>query len=398
MKKILFLGGSKFQLPPIIYAKENGYYTITCDNIPDNPGHTYSDEYHNISIVDMDAVLDLARSLKVDGIVAYASDVAARTQAYVANRLGLPSNPYESVKILTNKDLFREFMRKHNFLTPKSKGYLNFGDLHSEIENYSLPLMIKPIDASGSKGVTKLHDLSGLKGAFDDAMSFSIDKRVIVEEFFERSNYQIAGDGFVVDGVLVFKSWANEHFDKLCNPLVPIGESFPSVEPIDKQEIAKDEYQRLLRLLNITTGALNFDFQFNKDGSLFILELGPRNGGNLIPEVIAHSTGVDLVSYTVKAALGVDCSDLKQAESKGFYSSYMLHSLDTGIFKEIFYSEEIKQNIVYEKVYVKPGDKVNKFNNSNDTLGTMIMKFDNENEMLEKMDNMEKYLRVIIED
>ena len=117
-KRILFLGGSKFQLPPIKYAKSQGHYVITCDYLPDNPGHAFADEYHNVSTTDLKAVLELAKRLKIDGVVAYASDPAAPTCAYVGNKLGLPSNPYESVLTLARKDLFRAFLDKHNFHTP----------------------------------------------------------------------------------------------------------------------------------------------------------------------------------------------------------------------------------------------------------------------------------------
>ena len=105
------LGGSMQQIPAIVQAKEKGLYTITCDYLPENPGHKYSDEFHNVSTTDKQAVLELARKLDIDGIVAYASDPAAPTAAYVAQELGLPGNPYESVEILTQKDLFRDFWR-----------------------------------------------------------------------------------------------------------------------------------------------------------------------------------------------------------------------------------------------------------------------------------------------
>ena len=98
MKKILMLGGTMQQIPIIKLAKEMGLYVITCDYAPENPGHKYADEYHNVSTTDVDGVLELAKELKIDGIVAYASDPAAPTAAYVAEKLGLPGNPYESVQ------------------------------------------------------------------------------------------------------------------------------------------------------------------------------------------------------------------------------------------------------------------------------------------------------------
>lgn len=396
-KRILFLGGSKFQIPPIKYAKEQGYYVITCDYLPDNPGHVYADEYHNVSTTDIEAVLELSRALQIDGIVAYASDPAAPTQAYVANAMGLPSNPFESVMILSRKDYFRSFLEKHDFLVPKSESFDTLEASLTWFKALEKPVIVKPVDSSGSKGVTKIYEEQELEAAFTYALEFSRAKRVVVEEFFERDGYQVAGDGFVVDGELVFRCWANEHFDKNCNPFVPIGESFPSIMTDYTLEQAQKETQRLLDLLGMQQGALNFDFHYNKNGDFSFLELGPRNGGNLIPEVIKYATGVDLVKYTVDSALGLDCSDLHMKEVEGYYSSYMLHAVEDGMVKEIWYSDEIKENIIEETIFIEPGEKVKKFDGSNHTLGTMIMKFASKEEMLEKMDNMEKYLQVRIE-
>ncbi len=397
-KRILFLGASQFQIAPILYAKEQGHYVITCDYLPSNPGHKFADEYHNVSTTDKEAVLKLATKLKIDGIVAYASDPAAPTQAYVGNKLGLPSNPYDSVMILTRKDYFRDFLKEHDFLVPKSKSFYDLEEAYSWFLELEKPVIVKPVDSSGSKGVSKVNVRGELKRAFNYALEFSREKKVVLEEFFYRDGYQVAGDGFVVDGKLVFRSWANEHFDKLSNQFVPIGESFPSI--MNKENVLKahSETERLLTLLNIKSGALNFDFHFNKEGEFSFLELGPRNGGNLIPEVIKYATGVDLVKYTVDAALGMDCSSLSMVEPTGFYSSYILHALKDGEVEDIWYSDEIKKNIIEENIFINIGDKVTKFNGSHATLGTMIMKFDTQEEMLEKMDNMEKYLKVIIKE
>jgi biotin carboxylase len=395
-KRILFLGGSKFQIPPIKYAKEQGHYVITCDYLPDNPGHKYADEYHNVSTTDKEEVLALAEKLKVDGIVAYASDPAAPTQAYVANLMGLPSNPYESVEILSRKDYFRTFLGENGFLVPKSASFESIGRAFAWFDELEKPVIVKPVDSSGSKGVSKVYTEEELLHAFTHALEFSRAKRVVIEEFFVRDGYQVAGDGFVVDGKLVFRCWANEHFDKLCNLFVPIGESFPSVMTDYTLQQAQSETQRLLDLLNMKQGALNFDFHYNAKGDFSFLELGPRNGGNLIPEVIKYATGVDLIKYTVDSALGLDCSDLQMKEVDGFYSSYMLHAIEDGIVKEIWYSDEIRKNIIEENIFIDIGDEVKKFDGSHHTLGTMIMKFDSQEEMLEKMDNMEKYLKVLV--
>lgn len=394
MKKILFLGGAINQIPPIKYAKEQGHYIITCDYLPDNPGHQLADEYHNISTTDKEAVLKLAKKLNIDAIIAYASDPSAPTQAYVGNRLGLSSNSYESVLILTRKDLFRNFLKVNGFFVPFSKSFYEYEEAKRYFGEYKQPVIVKPIDSSGSKGITKIDDIKNLGTAFEYALSFSREKRVIIEEFIEKVGYQVAGDGFVVNGKLVFKCWANQHNDKYACPFVPVATSYPSIISTLQEAHAHNETQRLLDLLNIKSGALNFEFYYDKNGNLFFQELGPRNGGNLIPEVIKYATDIDLVKYTVDSALGKECSKLKMKKVEGFYSAYMIHALKNGKFKGVWYSDDIKKNILELKLYVDKGANVDKFVNSSNALGAIILQFDSEQEMLEKMDNMDKYFKV----
>ena len=123
MKKILFLGGAPTQIPPIKYALEQGHHVITLDYLPNNPGHKLSHNFYNISTTDKEAVLEVAKAENIDAIVAYASDPAAPTAAYVSEKMGLPGNPYKSVEVLARKDLFREFLAKHNFNVPRSNAF-----------------------------------------------------------------------------------------------------------------------------------------------------------------------------------------------------------------------------------------------------------------------------------
>lgn len=401
MKKVLLLGGSHFQVPAVKTAKRLGYYTITCDYCPNNPGHQYADEYYNISTTDKEAVLELAKKLNIDGIVCYASDPAAPIAAYVAEMLGLPTSPYKSVDILSNKDKFRAFLVENNFNTPKARGYAyeDLDRLLAEISEFHLPVMIKPVDSSGSKGVSRIDSPDNLLTAINDAMGYSRCKRFIVEEYQEKYGYQIAGDGFSVDGELRFRCFANEHFDASgINPYVPVGESWPYVMPARVHEKVHMEIQRLLDLLGMGTQAYNFDIRIDKDENVYLMEVGPRNGGNLIAQVIQYATGVDMVEYTIKAAIGEDCSGLRMAEPKGYWSNYMIHSQNAGILRKVWIDEDfMRNNIVEYEMMFQPGDTIDAFTGSNGTLGTMILKFDSQAEMLEKMDYMKKWVKVIVE-
>lgn len=399
LKKILLLGGSTQQIPAIEYANKAGYYTVLCDYLPDNPGQKYANKFYCVSTTDKEAVLEVAEKEKIDGIVAYASDPAAPTAAYVAEKLGLPTNPYNSVELLTNKDKYRLFLENNNFCTPKAKGYTSIEDAKKEIGFFKLPVIIKPVDSSGSKGVSKVETVNDLEQKLQYALSFSRRKKVIIEEFVEMHGYQIAGDGFSVNGKLIFRCFANDHFNsKGLNPFVPISASFPYNMPKRIHDKIHTEIQRLFDLLNLKTGAYNFDARIDKDENIYLMEIGPRNGGNFIPQVIKYATGVDMIEYTIKAAMGEDCNDIKMSEPKGYWSYYAVHSLKSGILKEIKIKEEVKKNnIVESHMNYKIGDKVPAFVGANGSLGVLIMKFNSMEEMLDMMDNSEKWIEVIVE-
>ncbi len=398
MKKILLLGGANTQIPSILTAKKMGYYTITCDYLPDNPGHKFADEYHNVSTTDKEAVLALAKELQIDGILAYATDVAAATAAYVSEAMGFPTSPYKSVDILTNKDKFRAFLEENGFCTPRARGYSSVEEAKKDLENFKFPVMVKPVDSAGSKGVARMDDASQLEELVENALQYSRCKRFIIEEYVEKYRYQIAGDGFSVDGKLVFRCFANEHFsNKAASPYVPIGESFPYDMPKEVHEKVHAEIQRLLTLLDMKTQAYNFDIRIDKDYNVYLMEVGPRNGGNMIAQVIEKATGIPFVEYMLKAAMGEDCSDLKMVEPEGFWSCYILHTLKEGNFKRIQYTDEIKKNIVEEHIHVKEGEKLIPFTGSNGTVGVLILRYDSMEEMLHKMDNMYDYITVEVE-
>ena len=174
MKKILLLGGSSQQVVAIETAKQLGLNTVLCDYLPDNPGQYHADKFYQVSTTDKDAILKVAQDEQVDYIIAYASDPAAPTAAYVAEKLGLPTNPYKAVETLCNKDMFRDFLAAHGFNAPRAAGFTSKNDAKADIENFTLPIIIKPVDSSGSKGATVLHELDGLDEALDFAFSFSL--------------------------------------------------------------------------------------------------------------------------------------------------------------------------------------------------------------------------------
>ena len=401
MKKLMLLGGSAQQVVAIEKAKELGYYTVLCDYLSNNPGQYVADVFYQISTTDKDVVLDVALKENIDGILAYASDPAAPTAAYVAEKLNLPGSPYKSVEILCNKDLFRDFLAKNGFCTPLAKGYSDVSIALRDIENgvFKLPVIIKPVDSSGSKGVGKVSVTSEAKEKLEYAMGFSRGKKIIVEEFVEKFGYQIAGDGLSVDGKLVFRYFANDHFNPKCiNPFVPISASFPYNMPKEIHNKIHDEIQRLLTLLDMRTTTYNFDIRIDKDYNVYLMEIAPRDGGNYIPQIIRYATGVDLVEYSVRAAMGETIQLPSSMNGDGYWAYYAVHSLKDGVLKEVEISPDVaRNNIVENHILRKPGDGIKAFTGANTTLGILLMKFDSMEQMLDMMDNSEKWINVVLE-
>ncbi len=399
MKRILFLGGALQQIPAIKKAKELGHYVITCDYLPNNPGHKFADEYHNVSTTDKEKVLELAKTLSLDGVVAYASDPAALTAAYVCETLGLPTSPMKSVEILSRKDLFRAFLTERGFRVPKAKGYT---EIEAGIADYDLfrkPIMVKPVDSSGSKGVVKVSDKSELRGAIEEALSYSRSGIYIIEEFIQKKGYQISGDGFSVDGKLVFASYGNELYQKSgMRDYVAMGEFWPTLFPKEIIQKLNDQLQRLITELNMQTTAYNIEAIVDENDEVYILEFAPRNGGSYIPQLIQYATGVDLVEYTVKAAIGEDCSDLCDKPTVGFWSNYMIFSKKSGKFVKIRFEEGFEQkNLLEVHCTASVGDEVHAYSNTTNSLGTVLFKAETLEEITEITDRIENYMEVVVE-
>lgn len=397
MKKIMMLGGNSFQLSATKRAKELGYYVISVDYLPDNPAHKFADEYHNVSTTDKEAVLELARKLDIDGILAFASDVSAPTAAYVSEALGLPTNPYDAVMVLTHKDLFRDFMTKNNLQSSHAKAFHSMEEGREFFNSLDLPLIIKPVDSSGSKGVVKVTSRDQYESAYSEAEEYSLSKHVIIEDFIEKNGYQIDGDGFVKDGKIIFFGVMDQHNDLVMAPYVPIGLSRPSIQDKNVQKKAQDLIQKIYDLLGVKFGAFNFEYITDKKGDVYLLEIGPRNGGNFIPDTIKYATGIDMITASIKACVGDDYDDCFIQKSEKIATSFVVHSLETGIYKGLDISPEVEKCIVENRMFVEPGDKVTRFHNGGDTIGIMCLEFDTVEHMNHCMDNMNDYIKVIVE-
>lgn len=396
LKKLMILGGSRYALPIIKTAHDLGFYVITCDYLPDNFAHRYSDEYHNVSIVDMDAVYEDAYRSNIDGIMSFACDPGVVTAAYVAEKMGLPSvGSYEAVSILQNKGLFRRYLSDNGFNVPIARSYSCYEDAQKELDIFQWPVMVKPVDSAGSKGVKKVDEKNQLKESFEYALSFSKSKKVIIEDYLEQKGFSSDTDSFSINGVMKMVTFNCQRFDKKAsNPYTPAAYSWPSSMSIEHQNELKNEIQRLVTLLNLGTSIYNIETRECINGNAYIMECSPRGGGNRLAECIKLATGVDLLKASVLAAMGGQVTDVDQKPYTGNWAEVILHGDCCGIFKGLKVSSELDNYLVETDLWINKGDLIHSFNGANDAIGTMVYCFDDKETMERVLLNQNEYISV----
>lgn len=399
-KKLMLLGGLRYLLPVIEAAHRHGIHVITVDYLPDNIAHKYSDEYHNVSIIDKDAVLELAKRLQIDGIMSFAVDPGVVSAAYVAEKMGLPFQcSYEAACILQNKSRFRQFLADNGFNVPNARGYSEAGEALKDVDYFNWPVIVKPVDSAGSKGVTRVDDPADLPAAIAHALDCSPSRHFIIEDFLELDGFQSSTDVFTVNGVLSHCPFSDQLFDwNAVNPYVPAIEIWPSTMPQLVQNELRNELQRLFKLLNCKTGIYNVESRLCKNGKAYIMEVSPRGGGNRIAELQRLATGVDLIEAEMLKALNLPFSKIQDANLSDYWCNYILHTNQRGEYQGIKYSCGFKEACVVEEgILVKAGDAVHPFTGANQSLGTIFLRFDNRQELDRFVQSPTSYISIVVE-
>ena len=402
-KKLMLLGGIRYLLPAIEAAHKHDIYVITVDYLPNNIAHKYSDEYHNVSILEKDKekVLALAKELKIDGILSYAVDPGVVAAAYVAEQMGLPFTcSYGAACILQDKSRFRQLLAENGFNAPHAKGYIKVDDAIKDVDYFNWPVIVKPVDSAGSKGVSRVDDPKDLPKAITHALDESHNGHFIVEDFLELDGFQSSADCFSVDGKLVYADYSDQLFDKdAANPYTPALEIWPSTMKQEHQNYLTSELQRLLTLLNCGTGLYNVESRLCKNGKPYIMEVSPRAGGNRIAELQRIGTGIDLIEAEVLKAVGEPIpNNITMPQYDGCYVNDIAHSLKAGTYQGIRYDDTFKQNhVISEAFYPTIGDHVEAFHGANNAVGSIFLKFASREECDKKKARLSEYIKINVE-
>ena len=399
MKKLMILGGSRYALPVIKAAHDLDAYVITCDYLPDNIAHKYSDEYCNISIVEKEKVLEAAKSRNIDGIVSFACDPGVVTAAYVAEKMGLPfQGSYESTKILQDKGLFRQFLIDNGFNCPHAKRYTDPKEPFNDIEYFNWPVIVKPVDSAGSKGVTRVDNPKELDTAIETAIAGSIGSAFIIEDFLTFKGYHSSTDVFTIDGEVKFVSFSDQLFDTQANnPYTPAQIIWPSSMAEEDQKYLADEIQRLMKLLKMKTGIYNIESCVGEDGKPYIMEVSPRGGGCKIAELQTLAYGIDFIEAEVRAALGYPVQINKTCECNGTWCEMVIHTQndESGIYEGLDLDPTFEdKHIEVIDLSVQPGDMVHPFTGANMALGDMFLKFSSREELNKHMNTVNDWMKI----
>ena len=397
MKKLLLLGGARYLLPVIKTAHALGLYVITCDYLPDNYAHRYADAYYNVSIIDKEAVLQLAKELAVDGIMSFACDPGVETMAYVCEKLGLPCvGSYEAVLTLQDKVRFRDFLRKNGFNVPHARGFSACAEFLENAAEFHLRVIVKSADSAGSKGVTRLDSTQDAAQAIERALAYSKTKRFIVEEFIEKQGDSSDCDCFSVNGKMVFVSFSNQKFDpQAINPYTPAGYTWPPQMPAQAQAYLAAELDRVCKLLGLGSSVYNVETRVGKDGKAYIMEMSPRGGGNRLSEMMRYVAHTDLIEQAILAALGEPCKIEAMPHYEGYWYEHILHAQSEGTFINVQIDEDLQKHLVERDLWVKKGDFVHKFTGANETIGTLIFKFESLQDLENTVKNNKTLIRIV---
>ncbi len=391
MKRLLIIGASVLQVPAIHKAKEMGLYVAVADYNPNAVGIPLADEYYNVSTIDEKGVCQAAKEFKADGIMTLATDMPMRSLAYACEKLGLVGLAYDSAVKATDKG---EMIKTFEAAKVEHPWYqIIHGGTKPMPGTFAFPLITKPTDNSGSRGVMLVHNEDELA----EALSYSSENGrrgdVIMEEYMQGP--EVSVEVMVSHGV----PHVLQITDKLTTGaphFVEMGHSQPSRLPEEAQDAIRDLASRAALSVGIRNGPAHVEIILTKNGPKMV-ELGARMGGDCITtHLVPLSTGVDMVGNTIKIALGEE-PDLNQKLWKG--SAIRYFNAPHGVIHEISGVEEAeKLSGVQEITFVKHvGDTVGDIGSSTDRVGFVIAQAESAEEAVEVCEKVLSTVKIMVE-
>ena len=396
VKKLMILGGGVNQLGLIRAARAHGCRVILCDNDTRCAAYAQADVFCHINITDADRLTEQGRIIGIDGIISN-SEIAMKTVAVVAQRLGLPGNPPESIAIMQSKHDFRIFQEKIQSFAPKNRILRSADHITQTIQDLSYPIIVKPEQCSGTRGTRKFAnaDLPEIRAAVEECISYSRNKVCTVEEYVQMPKLAVLeGDVFVNEGRFF---WGGLYFTYRSKdlPMVPMTYVSPYVDSAAHMERIQYELSRIFNRLGIRTGEYNVEAYFDSDDHFFVIEINARQGGHGLPAYVKLATGVDMDKLLVTTAVGDNTyfeevlnSPLKQR----YATRHTVFGHKSGHFSGIYIHEEIRKYVVQVEQEIPVGALVKESVNGSGAIGFVNLLFESFEQQHYYSENIEQYI------
>ncbi len=369
MRKIVIIGANSFQNPLILKAKEMGFETHVFAWRDGSVGERTADFFYPVSIVERERILEECRRIRPEAIASIGSDLAMLTVNYVAEKLGLPGNSMECTRISTNKYEMRRAFQAAGVPVP-AFACVTPEFLPDSLKTFSLPVIVKPTDRSGSRGITKLESWDGLEEAVGQATGCSFEKKAIVEEYLTGREYSCECISFrgTHRFLALTKKYTTGH-----PHFIETGHLEPSGLSPDQTEKVKEAVFQALSALRIENGASHTEFMIDERDQVKIIEVGARMGGDCIgSDLVRLSTGYDFVRMVIDVACGKEPEFVRVQEEKTAYIRFILSSRDLELLKDLRERIPEKLCFVSEPEEIREGSVTD----SSARFGYFILAFD----------------------
>ncbi|OWV19101.1 Phosphoribosylaminoimidazole carboxylase (NCAIR synthetase) [Fibrobacter sp. UWB16] len=399
-KKLLLLGGSHAEIPLIQAAHELGWYVITTGNNRDGLGHPYADKTVFADFSDKNAMLELASNEGVQAVCSGCNDFALLSTVYVCEKMGLPGHDsYATSLELHHKDKYRALATRLGIPTPQAITIKVAEKCSSEmredfdeaIAQLTFPIIVKPVDLTGGKGIHRAANIEEARAAYKDACSCTRQDHIVVEEFVQGTNHGFSA--MLVKGKVAFAFSDNEQYH--LNKYMVSGANSPSTTSAAGLAKLRDYSERIARELHLVDGILHIQYIERADGTPVIIEICRRPPGDLYIKFVKYATGIDYPKFIVMAETGMDISGIADVPTQGSWLRHCIMADREGIVRDVTFAPEIQKNIVEKFLWYKPGESIS------DKLlykaGIVFFKFDTLAEMQDKTARMTELAKIIVE-
>lgn len=353
MKKMLVLGGSHAEIPLINAAKKQGYFVITTGNQVDGIGHKYADRYIPCDFSDKDAILKLAKSEAVDAICSGCNDFAYLSTAYACDKLSIPGHDsFETAKLIHHKDSFRNLTKRLGIRTPKVFTCKSEKEIVNACNEIGFPVIVKPIDLTGGKGVLRCETIEEAMRAFRSAMKCTRENCVVVEQFIIGSNH---GCSMLLKNHQVVGSVFDDE-QYYINRYLVAGASMPSSIVTDSvKNVLIHDVELIAQSLNLVDGLFHTQFMVDEYNNPIMIDPCRRAPGDLYIVLASCSSGIDWADEIVRAESGQEIG-LDYSLKSEYIARECIMTDRTGKIREIHISPIIQEKVIYENIWGKVGD------------------------------------------